>query len=107
MFDGDLTLAKARFFKALGDETRIKILEALRKNRWMSVTDICDETGKEQSSISHHLACLRNCGLVKTKKKGKFILYSLNGDLVQEILKLSDNHVRTLFEKILACEILS
>lgn len=98
--------AKAGFFKALSDETRISIVDALQKNKWMNVGEICEEIGKEQSIVSHHLSCLRNCGLVKTKKEGKYTLYSLNGDIISEILDLTEKHVNALFENILSCEVI-
>jgi len=71
MLNGDLTTAKKYFFSALSDETRLSILHALKENGEMCVNDICKATGKDQSLVSHHMACLRNCGLVNTEKNGK------------------------------------
>jgi len=105
MLNGDLTTAKKYFFSALSDETRLSILYALKENGSMSVSDICNTTGKEQSLISHHMACLRNCGLVNSEKNGKFVVYSIKNDLISEILDLSDRHVKEMFEGILSCEV--
>lgn len=105
MFNGNLTTAKKYFFSALSDETRLSILYALKKNGKMSVKEICNATKKEQSLISHHIACLRNCGLVNSEKNGKFVFYSIKNDIISEILDLSDKHVKEMFEDILSCEI--
>lgn len=105
MLYGNIISAKASFFRALSDETRISIVDALKKNEWMNVGEICSEIGKEQSIVSHHLSCLRNCGLVRTKKKGKFIHYALNGQLIEDILNSAEKHVNNLFESILTCEV--
>ncbi|MFQ6055829.1 MAG: ArsR/SmtB family transcription factor [Methanosarcinales archaeon] len=105
MLDRNLSTAKKHLFKALSDETRLAILYALKENDKMYVTDICNAIGKEQSLISHHMACLRNCGLVNTEKDGKFVYYSIKNDLIVQILDLCDQHVETMFKDILKCEV--
>ena len=105
MLNGDLTTAKKYFFSALSDETRLSILYALKENGSMNVSDICEATGKDQSLVSHHLTCLRNCGLVNTEKDGKFVVYSIKNELISKILDLSDKHVKEMFEGIISCEI--
>lgn len=105
MLNGDLTTAKKHFFSALSDETRLSILYALKENGDMCVNDICKATGKDQSLVSHHMSCLRNCGLVNTEKDGKFVVYSIKNELISQILDLSDKHVKEMFEGILSCEI--
>lgn len=105
MLNGNLTTANKCFFGALSDETRLSILYALKENGSMSVSDICNATGKEQSLISHHMGCLRNCGLVNSEKNGKFVIYSIKNNLISEILDLSDRHVKDMFEGILSCEV--
>lgn len=105
MLDGDLTTAKKFFFSALSDETRLSILYTLKENGSMCVNDICRATGKDQSLISHHMSCLRNCGLVNTEKNGKFVVYSIKNALISKILDLADRHVTEMFESILSCEV--
>jgi ArsR family transcriptional regulator, lead/cadmium/zinc/bismuth-responsive transcriptional repressor len=107
MLNGDLTTAKKYFFSALSDETRLSILYALKENGGMCVSDICKATGKDQSLISHHMSCLRNCGLVNTEKNGKFVVYSIKNELISKILDMSDRHVKEMLEGILSCEIVS
>ncbi|KCZ72934.1 putative transcriptional regulator [Candidatus Methanoperedens nitroreducens] len=107
MLNGDLTTAKKYFFSALSDETRLLILYALKENGGMCVSDICKATGKDQSLISHHMSCLRNCGLVNTERNGKFVIYSIKNELISEILDLSDRHVKEMLEGILSCEVVN
>ncbi len=102
MLAEDMTYLKARFFKALSDRSRILILEALSRREWMSVGDICDITDIEQSTVSHHLGFLRSCGLVKTRKRGKKVFYSLNGRIAEKLLFLSETHVRSMAEKLMS-----
>jgi DNA-binding transcriptional ArsR family regulator len=105
MLNGDLTTAKKYFFGALSDENRLMILYTLKENGPLCVNDICKATGKDQYTISHHMACLRNCGLVNREKKGKFVIYSLKNDIILQILDLADTHVKNTIEGILSCEI--
>lgn len=106
MLYGDMTAVKARFFKALSDRSRISILEALREKEQMNVGEICEALNMEQSTVSHHLRCLRNCGLVRTRKEGKQVFYSLNGEIVEKLLVLSGKHVKALAQEILSCDVL-
>ena len=105
MIDGDLITAREHLFKALGDRTRLEIIEMLREFGEMSVTDIQIKLGKEQNLISHHLACLKNCGIVSSRKNGKSVIYSIRGKRISKLLAITDEHVRSLLESVLSCEI--
>ena len=105
MIDGDLITAREHLFKALGDRTRLEIIEMLREFGEMSVTDIQIKLGKEQNLISHHLSCLKNCGIVKSKKNGKSVIYSIRDKRISKLLAITDEHVRSLLESVLSCEI--
>ncbi len=105
MIDGDLITAREHLFKALGDRTRLEIIEMLIEFGEMSVTDIQIKLGKEQNLISHHLSCLKNCGLVKSKKNGKSVIYSIRDKRISKLLAITDEHVRSLLESVLSCEI--
>ncbi len=65
------------FAKALADETRQRIM-ALCCCRWLSVSEIVDQTDVSQPTVSHHLAVLREAGLVDVREEGKQTFYSLN-----------------------------
>jgi DNA-binding transcriptional ArsR family regulator len=66
----------ARVFQALGDKTRLSLMELLSGGE-MSVTALCNKLKLPQSSTSHHLGLLRLGGLVKNRRDGKRIFYSL------------------------------
>ena len=73
------------FFKILGDSTRIKILSALFQSE-MCVCDIAALLGMTQSAISHQLRVLKQGRLVKHRKKGKVVYYSLDDDHIKHIV---------------------
>lgn len=93
-------------FFALADRTRLSIVLFLLDKGEATVSDISKGLGKSQSLISHHLSCLRNCGVVKVRREGKFSYYSISSDEVRELIRLAVNHVRKHGESILACDIL-
>jgi ArsR family transcriptional regulator, arsenate/arsenite/antimonite-responsive transcriptional repressor len=73
-------LTHVEFAKALADETRQKIM-ALLCCRWLSVNEIVAELDNvTQPTVSHHLAVLREAGLVRLRPEGKHTYYSLNQD---------------------------
>ncbi|MEO6832426.1 MAG: autorepressor SdpR family transcription factor [Chitinophagaceae bacterium] len=72
-------------FKALNDETRRQILELLRQ-RPMTAGEIAEHFDMTKPSISHHLDLLNQALLVEAERQGKFILYSLNVTVVDELL---------------------
>jgi ArsR family transcriptional regulator len=74
----------AELFKVFGDTTRIKILYALFEEE-MCVCDIAALLGITQSAISHQLRVLKSAGLVKYRKEGKVVYYSLDDDHVKNI----------------------
>lgn len=82
----------AELFKSLGDQTRLKILFALSKNE-MCVCDISTLLDMTQSAISHQLRVLRNVRLVKYRKMGKVVYYTLDDQHVNEIFRQALDHV--------------
>ena len=74
---GKTALELADIFKALGDETRLTIVQLL-VGRELCVCDILDSFVMSQPAISHHLKILRQAGVVRDKREGKCIYYSLN-----------------------------
>jgi ArsR family transcriptional regulator len=77
----------AGVFRALGDPTRLRIVEMLAINGEMCVCKITEELKISQSSASHHLATLRHAGLVHVKRVGQWSHYSLNRKTVSEGVK--------------------
>ncbi len=72
-------------FKALSDETRREILKMLSE-RDMTAGEIADKFQKSWPTISHHLEILKQAELITDEKRGKYIVYSLNTTVFQEII---------------------
>lgn len=88
------TLAQrlAETFDALGDPTRVRIIYALLKAE-LCVCDLSALLGMSQSAISHQLRVLRNLRLVKYRKDGKIVFYSLDDDHIQRLVSDGLAHV--------------
>ena len=82
--DRDILVDLAELFKVLGDQTRIKIIFILFKEE-MCVCDIAELVGMTQSAISHQLRVLKQARLVKFRKEGKTVFYSLDDDHITKI----------------------
>lgn len=82
----------ADFFKVFGDSTRIKILYALYSAE-MCVQDLAEVLTMNQSAISHQLRILKQAGLVKYRKDGKFMFYSLDDEHVTQIIAQGMAHL--------------
>lgn len=82
----------AELFKVFGDSTRIKILWALDESE-MCVCDIAVLLNMTQSAISHQLRVLKQAKLVKNRREGKVVYYSLDDDHVKEIFEQGLTHI--------------
>ena len=80
-------------FKILGDSTRIKILFALSQKE-LCVCDLSVLLKMTQSAISHQLRLLRNFNLVKFRKKGKIVYYSLSDEHVIKLIEMGVKHAK-------------
>lgn len=85
----------ADFYKIFGDTTRVKILYALDKSE-LCVCDISSLLGMTISAVSHQLKILRDSNLVKTRREGKVIFYSLTDEHVKEIIECGMEHISEL-----------
>lgn len=83
----------AELFKVFGDSTRTKILCALFQSE-MCVNDITEVLGGTQSAVSHQLRILRNARLVKVRKEGKQVFYSLDDEHIENIFNMALEHVK-------------
>ncbi len=88
----------AEFFKIIGDPTRTKILFALDQNE-MCVCDIANVLNMSKSSISHQLATLRKSGIVKCRREGKEVYYTLDDDHVKQVFEVGIEHIEHKEEK--------
>ena len=81
----------AELFKVFGDSTRIRILYSLFEKE-MAVCDIANDLGMTQSAISHQLRVLKANSLVKARREGKSIIYSLADEHVRSIMNQGLEH---------------
>jgi ArsR family transcriptional regulator len=87
-------------FKALGDPTRLKILELLnsrgrscceligREERGLCACDIEQAVGLSQAAVSHHMALLRRAGLIRAEKRGRWVYYSRNEEAITGLVEM-------------------
>jgi DNA-binding transcriptional ArsR family regulator len=83
----------AEMFKALGDPTRVKMIHALLSEE-LCVHDLCVVLGMAQSAVSHQLRYLRNVRIVKRRKEGKTVYYSIDDEHVREIFLQTLTHLQ-------------
>jgi ArsR family transcriptional regulator, lead/cadmium/zinc/bismuth-responsive transcriptional repressor len=83
----------ADFFKLFGDSTRLSILWALSESE-MCVCDLCALLKMKQPAVSHQLKNLKLSRVVKARRDGKVIYYSLDDDHIRKVLNLGMEHVR-------------
>ena len=88
----DKVLELAEFFKVVGDSTRIRVLWAL-DHAELCVCDIAVLLNMTKSAISHQLRVLRESKLVKTRREGKVVYYSLADHHVKEIFERAGEHL--------------
>ena len=88
----DVLFELAELFRVFGDSTRIRVMFTISDNE-MSVLSIAEALGMEQSAISHQLRVPRQNKLVKSRREGKQVYYSLDDDHVKKILETGLDHV--------------
>ncbi len=92
MPEEDSLIDLAELFKIFGDSTRIKILSALSAGE-LCVCDLSTVVGMTSSAVSHQLKILKNARLVKFRREGKTVFYSLADDHVTTILRQGLEHI--------------
>lgn len=86
------TMAVSQIFKALADDTRIKIALSLSEEDELCVCDVANIVGCTTATASHHLRLLRNLGLAKYRKEGKLVFYSLDDDHIKQLIQIAFTH---------------
>jgi DNA-binding transcriptional ArsR family regulator len=94
--------AAARFFRVLGDPTRLRILELLQ-DREHTVSELIAAAAQPQPRVSTHLACLRHCGFVETERRGKEIVYRLALEGLDGILDRALGSMSPIAERLATC----
>ena len=82
------------FFKTFADETRLKIMVVLDSVDEMCVCDIAVALNMTKSAISHQLSYLKDNGLIKSRKIGKIVFYSIMDDHVKSVLEMGIEHTK-------------
>ena len=93
MPDEDMLYDAAELFKVFGDSTRTRILSALFIEE-LCVCDIAEILGMTKSAVSHQLRTLRQTKIVKARRSGKEVFYSLDDDHISRIYKTAMEHLR-------------
>ena len=92
----------AKYFRALGDPTRLRILELVAEGE-MSVGQIVKQLGLPQPKVSNHLACLRWCGFVASRREHRVIYYRLADERVLRAIDLARALLADNEERVAAC----
>lgn len=94
----DLLFDIAEVFKVFGDTTRMKIISALLESE-LCVGDIAEITNSTQSAISHQLRVLKQAKLVKFRKDGKTVYYSLDDEHIATLYEIAKKHIEEGYTK--------
>jgi ArsR family transcriptional regulator, lead/cadmium/zinc/bismuth-responsive transcriptional repressor len=82
----------SKLFKALSDDTRLKIAYSLSVEEELCVCDVANIVGCTVATASHHLRLLRNLGLATYRKEGKLVYYSLDDEHVKQLVDIAFTH---------------
>ncbi len=93
----------AKYFKVLSDSTRVRILELLDERGELSVSELVEALGESQPKVSNHLACLRWCGFVHTRREHPSVLYRVADERVLAVLALGRALLSDNAEHVAAC----
>lgn len=94
------TLDVAKLFKALSDDTRIKIAYALTVEDELCVCDVANIVGATVATASHHLRLLNNLGIAKYKKVGKLVYYTLDDEHVKQLIQTAFAHKKEMMTNV-------
>ncbi len=81
------------FYKIVSVPSRLKIIATLDEKE-LNVSDLCNEVDMTQSAISHQLAILKQFNIVKSRKQGKEVYYSLADSHIKDLIELTITHIR-------------
>ena len=93
-----MQIAYDRFLRTLSNKTRLAVIQALRGNP-KNVTQLTKEMGIHQTSVSHALKRLLDCGFVLLERNGKEHIYSVNKKTIQPLMKLMEAHINNYCAK--------
>jgi len=94
----------AKYFKVLSDPARVRVLELLHERGEMSVSELTLKLGLGRTNLSNHLACLRWCGFVDTRREHRTVHYRVADPRVSELLALGRALLADNAEHVAACQ---
>jgi DNA-binding transcriptional ArsR family regulator len=92
-----------KYFRGLGDPTRLRILDLLREEGEMSVGELVGRLGIAQSKVSNHLACLRWCGFVEARRDHRVVYNRIADERVIAMIELAQGLLDDNAEHVAAC----
>lgn len=98
----DAVSLQAKLFRGFSDRSRLAILLTLRDGP-RTVGEIVTATGLSQSNASNHLACLRDCALVKAEQDGRFVRYAISHPEVVALLRTAEKLLGRVADEIYEC----
>lgn len=93
----------AKYFRGLGDPSRLRILELLRGGEELSVGELVERLGLPQPKVSNHLACLRWCGFIEARRDGRTVYNRIADSRVAAMLDLADSLLADNADHVAAC----
>lgn len=92
----------AKYFRVLGDPTRLRVLDLVAEQE-RSVGELAELLGQPQPKVSNHLACLRWCGFVSTRREHRTVYYRVADERVQAVIALGRELLHGNEEHVAAC----
>jgi ArsR family transcriptional regulator, cadmium/lead-responsive transcriptional repressor len=93
----------AKYFRGLGEPTRLRILELLRDEGELSVGELVQRLGVAQPKVSNHLACLRWCGFIEARREHRVVFNRIADQRVVKMLELAHALLEDNEEHVAAC----
>jgi DNA-binding transcriptional ArsR family regulator len=93
----------AKYFRGLGDPSRLRILELLREEGELSVGELVERLELPQPKVSNHLACLRWCGFIEARRQGRTVYNRIADARVASMLELGESLFADNAEHVAAC----
>ena len=93
----------AKYFRGLGDPTRLRILRILDEAGELSAGQLVQRLGLPQATVSTHLGCLRWCGFVATRRERRSVIYRLADARVSELVALAESLLEDNAEHVACC----
>jgi DNA-binding transcriptional ArsR family regulator len=94
----------AKYFRGLGDPTRLRILRLLDQAGELSVGELVGRLEMPQATVSTHLGCLRWCGFVTTRREERSVIYSLSDTRVSELVAVAESLLDDNAEHVACCQ---